>query len=144
MLMFPRPILMAAALLALCARVFAADEGLDFFEKKVRPLLAARCFDCHSPDKKIKGGLRLDSREGWEKGGDTGPAIVPGDPEKSLLVEAIRYGNRDLQMPPKKQLAGDEKEVFEQWIKMGAPDPRTGGAGGTVAKKQTGLSLEDG
>ena len=139
--MAPRTIIMAAALLALCARAFAADDGLDFFEKKVRPLLAARCFDCHSPEKKIKGGLRLDSREGWEKGGDTGPAIVPGDPEKSLLVEAIRYGNRDLQMPPKKALAGDERAIFEQWIKMGAPDPRTGGG---IVKKQTGLSLEEG
>jgi hypothetical protein len=139
--MFPRPIFMAAALLVLCGRALAADDGLDFFEKKVRPLLAQRCFDCHSPEKKIKGGLRLDSREGWEKGGDTGPAIVPGDPEKSLLVEAIRYGNRDLQMPPKKELAGDERAIFEQWIKMGAPDPRTGGGG---VKKQTGLSLEEG
>ena len=139
--MFPRPIVIAAALLALCARASAADEGLDFFEKKVRPLLAERCFDCHSPEKKIKGGLRLDSREGWEKGGDTGPAIVPGDPEKSLLVEAIRYGNRDLQMPPKKALGDEERAVFEQWIKMGAPDPRTANGG---VKKQTGLSLEEG
>src|SRR3954468_4778165 len=99
--MFPRLLIPAFALLAPIAR---AEEGLEFFESKVRPLLAHRCLDCHSAEKKIKGGLRLDVREGWAKGGDTGPAVVPGDPEKSLLIEAIRYGNKDLQMPPKKRL----------------------------------------
>ena len=140
--MFPRLLILATACFALCARTCLADEGTDFFEKKVRPLLAERCFECHSPEKKIKGGLRLDNKEGWEKGGDTGPAIAPGDVEKSLLVEAIRYGNRDLQMPPKKQLPPDERAVFEKWVSMGAPDPRTGGS--MVTKKQTGLSLEEG
>src|SRR5207253_2422167 len=122
-------LILALTLLALAAR---ADEGLDFFEKKVRPLLAERCLDCHSPEKKVKGGLRLDTREGWVKGGDTGTAIVPGEPDKSLLIEAIRYGNQDLQMPPKKKLADEERAILEQWVKLGAPDPRTGEA---VAKK---------
>src|SRR5688572_15725080 len=118
-----------------------ADPGFDFFEKKVRPLLAERCFECHSPAKKVKGGLRLDTKEGWATGGDSGPALVPGDLEKSLLIEAVRYGNQDLQMPPKKKLAVEEIAILEQWVKSGAHDPRTGEA---VAKKQTGLSIEEG
>src|SRR5262245_2062982 len=69
----------------------AAD--VEFFEKEVRPILAARCYECHSRDsKEVKGGLRVDSRAAMMQGGDTGPAIVPGDPQKSLLVDAINYG----------------------------------------------------
>ncbi len=126
---------------ALNAPAFA-DEGLDFFEKKVRPLLAERCLECHSPDKKVKGGLRLDTREGWEHGGDGGPAIIPGDLEKSMLITAVRYKDKDLQMPEKRKLPDAEIAILEQWVKMGAPDPRTGGA--VAAKKQTGLTLEEG
>lgn len=134
-----------ARLLPLAALAFLspvrADEGVDFFEKKVRPLLAERCLECHSAEHKIKGGLRLDLRDGWVKGGDAGPAIVPGDVGKSLLIEAVHYGNLDLQMPPKKPLSKDEISILENWVKLGAPDPRTEGA---VVKKQTGLSLEAG
>ncbi len=138
--MFPRTTVLLATAFALNAPAFA-DEGLDFFEKKVRPLLAERCLDCHSEAKKVKGGLRLDLREGWVKGGDSGPAIVPGEPDKSLFITAIRYSDRDLQMPEKRKLPDEEIAILEQWVKMGAPDPRTSG---TVAKKQTGLSLEEG
>ncbi|MEM7015516.1 MAG: c-type cytochrome domain-containing protein, partial [Verrucomicrobiota bacterium] len=67
--------------------------GLEFFEKNIRPVLIERCYECHSADAKVKGGLLLDTREGLIKGGDTGTAIVAGDPDKSLLVEAIRYKN---------------------------------------------------
>src|SRR5258708_3445919 len=145
--MFPRTTVLTFAVLALGAHALA-DDGLEFFEKKVRPLLAERCFECHSPDKKVKGGLRLDSREGWVKGGDTGPAIVPGEPDKSLLISAVRYKDRDLQMPEKRKLPDDEIVILEQWVKMGAPDPRTGAAGGggevAVTKKQVGLSIEAG
>jgi hypothetical protein len=130
----------AIAVFALALPV-GADPGFDFFEKKVRPLLAERCLECHSPAKKVKGGLRLDTKEGWATGGDSGPALVPGDLEKSLLIEAVRYGNQDLQMPPKKKLAAEEIAILEQWVKSGANDPRTGEA---VAKKQTGLSIEEG
>ena len=127
---------------ALGAASLHADPGeTEFFEKKVRPLLEQRCLECHSPEKKVKGGLRLDSREGWAKGGDAGPAIVPGDLEKSLIIEAVRYKNKDLQMPEKRKLPDAEIAILEQWVKMGAPDPRTGG---TVAKKQTGLTIEEG
>ena len=137
--MFPR--LTAAALLLAFAPHGGATEGIDFFEKKVRPLLAERCLDCHSAEKKVKGGLRLDTREGWAKGGDSGAAIVPGDPDQSLFITAIRYTDRDLQMPEKKKLPAEEIAVLEQWVKMGAPDPRGGGA---AVKKQTGLSIEEG
>lgn len=119
----------------------ASEQGVDFFEKKVRPLLAERCFECHSADKKVKGGLRLDWRDGWAKGGDTGPAIVPGHPEKSLLVESIHYANKDLQMPPKQRLSAAEVEILEQWIQMGAPDPRSEAK---ALKKQEGLSVAAG
>ena len=138
--MFRRPTLLIAAALALHAPAFA-EEGHDFFEKKVRPLLAERCLDCHSAEKKIKGGLRLDIRDGWVTGGDSGPAIVRGEPDKSLLISAIRYTDRDLQMPEKRKLPDAEIATLEQWVKMGAPDPRTGRE---LVKKQTGLSIEAG
>jgi len=147
-LMFPRTTVLTLAVLALSTRaVMAAEDGMEFFEKKVRPLLVERCYECHSPDKKVKGGLRLDTREGWVKGGDTGPAIVPGEPEKSLLISAVRYKDRDLQMPEKRKLPDEEIAILEQWVKMGAPDPRTGtavAAAAPVAKKQVGLSIEEG
>src|SRR5688572_14442056 len=73
----------------------------EFFETKVRPVLVENCYKCHSAGaEKIKGGLVLDTREGWMKGGDSGPALVPGKPEQSLLAKAIRYADRDLAMPP--------------------------------------------
>jgi len=140
--MFPRTTALIFAVLAVSPRV-SADDGLDFFEKKVRPLLSERCYECHSPAKKVKGGLRLDNRDGWVKGGDNGPAIVPGDPEKSLLVSAIRYKDKDLQMPEKRKLPDEEIAILEQWVKMGAPDPRTGNEV-AAAKKQVGLSIEEG
>ncbi|MFN3484561.1 MAG: PSD1 and planctomycete cytochrome C domain-containing protein [Planctomycetota bacterium] len=94
-----------------------------FFESKVRPLLAARCFSCHSPEGggKVKGGLRLDSRETVLKGGNQGPAVVPGDPAGSLLLRAVSYADPDLKMPPKERLPRGEVEILERWIRMGAP-----------------------
>ncbi|MDP6036319.1 MAG: c-type cytochrome domain-containing protein, partial [Verrucomicrobiota bacterium] len=77
----------------------AAD--LEFFEKRIRPVLAEHCYKCHSAkSKKLKGKLRLDYRAGAIKGGETGPAVVPGKPGESLLVESILYQNEDLEMPP--------------------------------------------
>ena len=103
---------------------------LDFFESKVRPVLANNCYKCHSTKaEKVKGGLLLDSRESVLKGGDTGPAIVPGAPEKSLLIKAIGYGDPDLQMPPKGDKLTDQQIAdLTAWIKMGAPDPRVASA----------------
>jgi hypothetical protein len=81
-------------------------EQLQFFEQKIRPILVERCYECHSEESgKSEGGLLLDSREGWMKGGDTGTAVVPGDTEKSLLIKAIRSTDEDLQMPPKERIA---------------------------------------
>jgi hypothetical protein len=100
-------------------------DGIAWFEARVRPLLAERCYPCHSAEgQKIKGGLRLDSRPGMLAGGDTGPALVPGDPERSLLIKAVRYGDPDLQMPPKERLPAAEVATLTAWIARGAPDPR--------------------
>jgi hypothetical protein len=100
-------------------------EHTEFFERKVRPVLVEHCYECHSADaKKIKGGLMLDSRAGVIKGGDTGPAITPGDPEASLLIQAIRHTDPDLTMP-KKKLPALVIADLETWVRMGAPDPRT-------------------
>ena len=101
----------------------SADQ-IEFFEKKIRPIFVERCYKCHSAaSEKVKGGLLLDSREGLLKGGDSGPAIVPGDPEKSILIKAIRQTD-ELRMPIKEKLPDDQVADFVAWVKMGAPDPR--------------------
>jgi len=102
-------------------------QQLDFFEAKIRPVLVANCYKCHSHEApKLKGGLSVEFREPLLTGGENGPAIVPGDPEKSLLIKAIRYTDADLQMPPKdKKLPDDQIADFAKWVAMGAPDPRT-------------------
>ena len=109
----------------------------QFFENKIRPVLAQNCYKCHSADStKVKGGLLLDTRDGLLKGGDSGPAVAPGDPEKSLLIKAIRYTDPDLQMPPKGEKLSDAQIAdLVAWIKMGAPDPRVAKPG--VAAKKT-------
>src|SRR5262245_2223044 len=105
-----------------------ADQ-LAFFEKRIRPVLVAKCYSCHSVEtKKPKGGLRLDTREGLRAGGDSGPVVVPGEPNKSLLIQALRHQDKSLRMPPKEKLAEAILGDFEQWVRMGAPDPRAGGA----------------
>ena len=124
----------------------ASPEELAFFESKIRPVLVEKCYKCHAAGEgnKIKGGLALDTREGARKGGDSGPAVVPGDAKKSLLLEAIRYTKNDLQMPPEKdggKLSDAVIKDFEKWIQTGAADPRTGGP---VAKKEyDGLKAKD-
>lgn len=115
---------------------------LDFFEKKVRPILVDQCYKCHSSTEKIKGGLSVESLDDILKGGDTGPAIVTGDPDKSRLIEAIRYKNQDLQMPPKSPLSSEQIRDLETWVKMGAPDPRVKAAKTVVAKK--GMTVDEG
>src|SRR5437667_12448380 len=100
-------------------------ESIEFFEKKVRPVLTEKCYKCHSAGaEKIKGGLLLDSRDGWMKGGESGPVIVPGNPEKSRLIHAVRYTDNKLQMPPKEILPAPQISDLEAWVRMGAPDPR--------------------
>ena len=105
-------------------------EQEEFFEAKIRPVLATQCGKCHaSTAEKLRGGLRLDSREALRLGGDSGPAIVPGNPDESLLIRAIRYRDDELRMPPKAKLPDAVVADFEAWVKMGAPDPRTGPTG---------------
>ncbi|HIF32810.1 MAG TPA: DUF1553 domain-containing protein [Planctomycetes bacterium] len=101
----------------------ASAKGIDFFEKQIAPILKRRCYKCHSHESgKAKGGLVLDSRHGWKKGGTEGPAIVPGKPAESLLIEAVRY--EGYEMPPEEQLPASEIALLEKWVTMGAPDPR--------------------
>lgn len=136
-----RAILLAIVFGALASAAQAGDAidpaALQFFETRVRPVLADRCYSCHSAEAikngKLKADLLLDSREGWLKGGKTGPEIDPGHPEKSRLIEAIKYTNQDLQMPPKNRLSPEAVVDLEKWVSMGAPDPRQGGA---VARKE--------
>ena len=113
-------------------------KALEFFEKKIRPVLADKCYKCHSAAAdKIKGGLVLDTREGIRRGGDNGPGVVPGDLKESLVIEAIRYQSKDFSMPPQKaggKLPDATIQDFEKWVSMGAPDPREGDA--KVARKQ--------
>ncbi len=115
------------------AALSAADrDGIEFFEKKIRPVLVERCYECHSNKaKSLEGNFSLETKEGLLKGGDRGPAIDPGNPEKSRLVQAIRYADESFQMPPKEkgQLSKEIVADFEAWIKRGAPDPRVGGTG---------------
>jgi hypothetical protein len=132
-------------LLALGSTALALDaqpskEHTEFFESKVRPILSAQCYKCHSlEENKAKGGLTLDTRQGWQKGGDSGAVITPGDPAKSLLITAITYNDADLQMPPKGEKLTDEQiAVLTEWVKMGAPDPRV--ADEKTQTKLTGLT----
>lgn len=112
------------------ASIGLTDDGIAFFEKNIRPVLVEKCYNCHSlAEGKSKGGLYVDSKAGLLKGGDSGPSVVPGDPDKSLLIQAIRYTHKDIQMPPKgKKLEALQITHFEEWVKMGAPDPRDGKA----------------
>jgi hypothetical protein len=106
---------------------------VEHFEKKVRPILVEQCLSCHGAEqKKIKGGLKLNSRADLLKGGDTGPAIMPGKPEYSLLMNVIDYDG-DVKMPPKGKLKDHEIKAIEQWIRAGAPWP----GGETEASKPT-------
>lgn len=100
-------------------------EGLELFETKIRPVLVEKCYSCHSSKAdELKGGLLLDSREGLLRGGDSGAAVVPGAPGDSLLIQALKY--ETYEMPPAGKLPAIVVADFEQWIKIGMPDPRTG------------------
>lgn len=109
---------------------FAEGPAFDYFEQHIRPILVEYCYACHSSaSESLKGELRLDTREGTLKGGKSGKAaVVPGAPEQSRLIEAVRYQNPDLKMPPKQKLDDPAIEALTAWIAMGAPDPRDGQA----------------
>lgn len=113
----------ATACLLLVAPHVLAESDDDFFETRVRPLLVKHCVNCHGP-KKQEGGLRLDSRDAWMRGGDRGAAIVAGQPDKSLLIQAVRHGDPDFRMPPDRKLSARQIADLEKWIRRGAIDPR--------------------
>ncbi len=126
---FTRPALASLLLLAMLAAAPAhalTKDEINFFENNVRPVLDSKCYSCHSAKaERVKGGLLLDSRAGVLKGGHSGPVIVPGNPDKSALITAVRYTDENLQMPPKgKKLSAKEIAALEKWVQMGAPDPR--------------------
>ncbi len=127
------------ALLATDAALRGAEEGVAFFESKVRPVLVEHCYRCHSKATKQRGGLVLDSREGLRKGGDSGPALVPGKSKISLIARAVRY-TEELRMPPKGKLPDAVVADLEKWIDSGAVDPRTAAAS---AESKT-IDLEQG
>jgi hypothetical protein len=119
----------ALAILALGTSSLAAADlkpaDLEFFESKIRPVLVAECYECHDA-KKQKGDLRLDYRDGLLKGGEEGPAIVPGDAKKSILLQSMDHSHETLQMPKKRtKLDAQILADFAEWINRGAPDPRT-------------------
>lgn len=127
--------LCAAVALTLLACGFApaaesaapTKDQTAYFEQHVRPLLVKHCYECHSAESKIlQGGLLLDSRPGWQKGGDSGDVIVPGKPDESLFVRAVRYDkNEFVHMPPQGKLSDAEIATLTEWVRLGAPDPRT-------------------
>ncbi len=147
MVKYLRYVVPLLAVISLGSRINANEpdaRGVAFFEKKIRPVLVQHCYRCHSVEaqkkRRLRGGLLVDSRTGLLKGGDTGPAVVPGKASKSLLLEALHYKNEDLQMPPSEKLPDDVIADFTRWVIMGAPDPRDGKA---VVKKYT-IDIEAG
>ncbi|MEM7479191.1 MAG: DUF1553 domain-containing protein [Planctomycetota bacterium] len=125
-------------------RSIAADEHsakLEFFESKIRPILVQHCYQCHSTESgNSRGGLLLDSRNGWMVGGDSGPAIVPGKPDESFLLLAINQSGEMSDMPPKSHLSAQVVDDFRRWIAEGAVDPREG----TVAEEKESIDIDAG
>lgn len=125
----------STAIVCACASTAPAAEpnphDLEFFEQKIRPVLVEKCYECHSAEaakgNKLKGNLLLDTREGSRRGGDSGPAVVPGKIDESLIVSALKH--ESFIMPPTSKLSAAVAADFEHWIQRGAPDPREGGAG---------------
>ena len=115
-------------------------EQLQFFETKVRPILVANCQKCHS-GKEPKGDLSLDSRGGLLAGGESGDVVVPGQPQKSLLVEAIN--RTSIEMPPDKKLADADIATLTEWVKLGAPWPEEPGASGPALRKSRGKITDE-
>lgn len=123
------------------ASVTTADDGVAYFETHIRPVLIEHCLECHSSDSdELGGNLGLDSATAWQTGGDSGPAIVPGDPDASPLIEALRYDG--LEMPPSSKLPDEVVRHFEIWVKQGAADPRM--ASSTPARRPSGIDLDEG
>lgn len=121
------------------------DDGTAFFEKSIRPMLVQHCYECHSAAASAKGklqaGLLLDTKQGLLTGGESGPAVVPGAPEKSLLIGALKY--QSYEMPPSGRLPAKVIADFEKWVEMGAPDPREAVATATPAPRRAAFAISD-
>ena len=117
-------------------------EGVEFFESKVRPILAEHCYSCHG-EKKQSSGLRLDTKAGVMKGTDEAAVVVPGEPDKSPLVKAIRHAG-EIKMPPKQPLPAQAVEALITWVKLGVPFPEDAAAAPDAAKIALGLSAGEG
>jgi mono/diheme cytochrome c family protein len=116
----------------------ANPEQSEFFERRIRPVLVEHCYECHSAGaRKLKGGLVLDTKAGVRAGGDTGPAIEPGAPDSSLLIQAVRHADPDMAMPPKGKLSQAILADLEAWVRMGAPDPRVDASNSVLVAKPT-------
>ncbi len=114
----------------------SGQEDMRFFESKIRPILVKHCYECHSTDSgKARGGLKVDSRDALQRGGDSGPAVVPRSLEDSVLYQALLYHDSGWQMPPKGQLPQSTIDDFRQWILLGAPDPRVANLAPDVASE---------
>jgi cytochrome c553 len=109
-----------------------------FFEKRIRPVLVAQCYGCHAKGegRQVKGGLALDSRAGVLQGGDSGPVVVPGKPEESLLITALSHTDPALAMPPKKRLPETVLADFTEWVRNGAVDPREKEGGESIRSRE--------
>jgi mono/diheme cytochrome c family protein len=134
-------IALACSLLGAAVR---AEDGAAWrhFTEKVKPLLDSRCISCHGPDK-VKGSLRLDSRTAILKGGENGPALIPGKPGESLLLQAVMHSKKDLEMPPKERLTSNDVAVLKRWIEEGAPWPETATTGVAAIQTRPGEKLGD-
>jgi hypothetical protein len=130
-------LLVTAAVSSTYAAESQDDQGLALFDQKIRPVLERSCYQCHSvrafQQRKLEAGLLLDSREGIRQGGESGPAVVPGDVEESLIVGALRH--ETFEMPPDKKLPDEVIADFVKWIELGAPDPRDGGLPAELAER---------
>ena len=119
--------------------------SIDFFEAKVRPLLIAHCYECHSDAaakaENLQGRLRLDNRTGVQQGGESGAVVVPGMPDESMLIKSVRYADKALQMPPAGPLSAEQVAILEKWVAMGAPDPRDGDA--SIATMKSGIDFDE-
>src|SRR4051794_5611191 len=120
-----------------CALPCAAEPkpdpaAIEFFEKQVRPVLAEHCYECHG-SKKQSASLRLDNKASFLKGSENGPVVVPGDPDKSPLIRAVRHQG-DVKMPPKKRLPAAAIESLASWVKLGAPYPEAATASADPTK----------
>jgi hypothetical protein len=145
--MSPRHCIVGAIVaLSVSAPVAAQTTDVEFFEAKIRPVLAERCYSCHNSKMAApKGELVLDTKEGLLKGGMSGAVLVPGKPAESRLLKVLSYTDPLVQMPPSGKLADAVLEDFSQWIAKGAVDPRASAPALASASPQyKGMSLEDG